>query len=62
MNFVASLVLFCRNVVSSWSSGTGMAGIAGALVYALLTSRFVHLSPSMTLHVMIVVPLLLGVR
>ena len=39
-----------------------MAGIAGALVYALLTSRFVHLSPSMTLHVMIVVPLLLGVR
>lgn len=46
--------MFRRNVISTWSSGTGGAGIAGALAYAtLITLGF---TPKTTLLVMIIVP------
>jgi len=48
-----------RNEVSTWSSGTGAAGVFGALSYAGLTA--LHITPSTTLLIMIVVPCLLGV-
>lgn len=47
---------FNRNVIPAWSSGTGAAGVAGALTYsALYLLRF---SPESTLLLMLVVPLL----
>ncbi|VDN40360.1 unnamed protein product [Gongylonema pulchrum] len=50
-------VIHCRNTISTWSSGTGGAGIIGALVYAVLTEpHFANLSPKVTLLVMLVVP------
>ena len=45
-----------------WGSGTGMAGVAGALIYAGLTSDLVGLSPRTTLYLMMVVPLLMAFR
>lgn len=49
-----------RNVITSWASGTGAAGILGALAYAGLTSIF-HVSPSTTMYLIILVPVLMGV-
>jgi len=46
-----------RSQVSTWSSGTGAAGVAGALSYAGLTA--IKLSPRITLLIMLVVPCLL---
>ena len=46
-----------RGQVSTWSSGTGAAGVAGSLSYAGLTA--VHVSPRTTLLIMLVVPCLL---
>lgn len=43
-----------KNVISTWSSGTGGAGFFGSLSYAFLTS--IGLSPSMTLYVLLVIP------
>lgn len=43
-----------RNVVSTWSSGTGGAGIIGALSYAGLTN--LGLNTTQTLLVMLIVP------
>lgn len=48
---------FEKNVISAYSSGTGGAGIFGALSYAGLTS--VGLSPRKTLLVMTIVPALM---
>ena len=48
---------FDKRVVSGWSSGTGMAGLAGAGMYTLLTSV---MSPRNTLHVMLVVPVMMA--
>lgn len=45
----------CRNVISAWSSGTGAAGVAGALTYALL--KYMNVSPEKTLLMMLFVPL-----
>ncbi|XP_076314615.1 battenin-like [Tachypleus tridentatus] len=45
-----------RNVVSTWSSGTGGAGVLGALSYAALTSA--GLSSRRTLQVMLVIPVM----
>lgn len=45
-----------RNVISTWSSGTGGAGIAGSLSYAGLID--LGLSPVTTLLIMLVVPAL----
>lgn len=47
-----------RNVISTWSSGTGGAGIIGALSYAGLIS--LGISPINTMLVMLSVPLLEG--
>ncbi|XP_003737654.1 battenin [Galendromus occidentalis] len=46
------------NVVSAWSSGTGMAGVAGAGAYALMILK---LSDELTLRLMIAIPILLAV-
>lgn len=45
-----------RNVISTWSSGTGGAGIIGALSYASLTS--IGISPVNTMLIMLSVPVL----
>ena len=47
----------CRSQVSTWSSGTGAAGVAGSLSYAGLTA--IKVSPRTTLLIMLVVPCLL---
>lgn len=50
---------FYRNVVSTWSSGTGGSGVIGALSYAGLISLGV--SPVDTMLIMLSVPILEGV-
>ncbi len=50
----------CRNVISSWSSGTGAAGLLGAFSYAGLTA--VGLSPRDTVLVMLTVIGLMALR
>jgi hypothetical protein len=47
-----------RNVISTWSSGTGAAGILGASSYAALTA--IGLSAVNSLLVMLVVPVLMA--
>jgi battenin len=47
-----------RDVISTWSSGTGAAGILGAGSYAGLTS--VGLSATNSLLVMLVVPVVMA--
>ncbi|XP_060846817.1 battenin [Rhopalosiphum padi] len=54
------MINYERNVITSWSSGTGAAGILGALTYAGLTGVF-HLSPSTTMYLMLSVPFLMAV-
>lgn len=48
-----------RNVISTWSSGTGGAGIFGSFSYAALIS--IGLSPLNTMLVMLIVPVFEGV-
>ena len=53
--------LYCHSdVVSTWSSGTGAAGVAGALSYAGLTA--IGVTPRTTLLVMISVPVIMLFR
>lgn len=47
-----------RSVISTWSSGTGGAGVLGAFSYAFFIS--IGLSDSTTLYLMLVVPVLMG--
>jgi battenin len=47
-----------RNVISTWSSGTGAAGIMGAGSYAGLTA--LGLSTVDSLLLMLIVPVLMG--
>ena len=54
--FLAHSTHYNKNVVSTWSSGTGGAGIIGALSYSLL--REIGLSSRQTLLLMILVPIL----
>lgn len=54
--FLAYSAFFNKNVISTWSSGTGGAGIVGALAYTVL--RKVGLSNQQTLLVMVCVPVL----
>jgi battenin len=56
---VPRILRACRNQVSTWSSGTGAAGVLGALSYAALTA--LHVSPSTTLLIMLIVPCALGI-
>ena len=46
----------CRNVVSTWSSGTGAAGIVGSISYACL--RSLNISDRDTLLLMLFSPVL----
>lgn len=59
VTFLSFSAGFDKRVVSGWSSGTGMAGLAGAGVYTLLTS-VIQLSPRTTLNLMIVVPIIMA--
>lgn len=52
--FLAHSTHYNKNVVSTWSSGTGGAGVIGALSYSLL--RETGLSSCETLLIMIIVP------
>lgn len=45
-----------RNVISTWSSGTGAAGVGGALTYAGLIS--IGFTPKSSLLLMLLVPLI----
>lgn len=54
LSFLALTVFFSRDVLSGWGSGTGGAGVAGALLYSALTQA--GLSPRITLLIMLVVP------
>ncbi len=54
ITFLSLSSFFHRDVVSTWSSGTGGAGVFGALSYAGLTAA--GLSPRNTLLVMLVIP------
>lgn len=55
-NFICFFLEFQRNVISTWSSGTGGAGILGSFSYAALIS--LGLSPFNTILLMSTIPLL----
>ncbi|KAE9548142.1 hypothetical protein FO519_008649 [Halicephalobus sp. NKZ332] len=49
---------FHGDIITAWSSGTGGAGLFGALTYAILTDkRLIGLSPRVTLFIMLIIPL-----
>lgn len=54
------MYLIGRDVVSTWSSGTGAAGLFGSLSYAGLIAA--GLSPRTTILVMLIIPILLAAR
>lgn len=56
VGFIISLYSIYRNVISTWSSGTGGAGITGSLSYAAMIGA--GLSPKTTLLIMLVSPVL----
>ena len=51
---------YFRDVLGGWGSGTGGAGVAGALAYSGLTQA--GLSPQITLLIMLVVPFAMLIR
>ncbi|MFH4980461.1 hypothetical protein AB6A40_007170 [Gnathostoma spinigerum] len=59
ITFLALTPNFNKNVISTWSSGTGGAGVLGAFSYAVLTEpHFANLTPSQATLVMLVIPAL----
>ncbi|CAK5082663.1 unnamed protein product [Meloidogyne enterolobii] len=53
---------YSKSTIASWSSGTGGAGISGALAYAILTEpKFFDMSPRNALLVMLVVPIIFAI-
>ncbi|KAG7267941.1 hypothetical protein CRUP_017007 [Coryphaenoides rupestris] len=54
LSFLALTAFFSRNVLEGWGSGTGGAGVAGALIYSTLTQA--GLTPRVTLLTLLVVP------
>ncbi|KAK6014154.1 CLN3 protein, partial [Ostertagia ostertagi] len=51
-------LLSSRNAISTWSSGSGMAGFAGTFSYAVLTDdNLLALTPTNAMLVMLVVPI-----
>ncbi|CAL8305258.1 unnamed protein product [Merluccius merluccius] len=54
LSFLSLTTFFSRDVLEGWGSGTGGAGVAGALLYSALTQA--GLSPRVTLLTMLVVP------
>ena len=59
ITFLSLTTFYHRNVVSTWSSGTGGAGVLGALAYAGLTSA--GLSARTSLIIMVTIPILMMV-
>ncbi|RUS69569.1 hypothetical protein EGW08_022670 [Elysia chlorotica] len=59
ITFLSLTTFYHRNVVSMWSSGTGGAGVFGALAYAGLTS--IGLSARTSLIIMVSIPILMMV-
>lgn len=57
--FLSLTTFYSSNCVSSWSSGTGAAGVLGALSYAGLTAA--GLSPRNAILCMLFVPGLMAV-
>lgn len=57
-SFLSYSHFFKENVISTWSSGTGAAGVVGAGSYALLTTLGLH--PRTTVILMICVPVFLA--
>ncbi|XP_042069342.1 battenin isoform X2 [Haplochromis burtoni] len=55
LSFLSLTVYFSRSVLEGWGSGTGAAGLIGALLYSVLIQA--GLSPRVTLLIMLVVPL-----
>uniref|UniRef100_A0A8D0D528 Battenin n=1 Tax=Sander lucioperca TaxID=283035 RepID=A0A8D0D528_SANLU len=51
LSFLSLTVYFSRDVLGGWGSGTGGAGVAGALLYSGLTQ--IGLSPQITLLIML---------
>uniref|UniRef100_A0A0N5C8A9 Battenin n=1 Tax=Strongyloides papillosus TaxID=174720 RepID=A0A0N5C8A9_STREA len=50
---------FSNDVISTYSSGTGGAGIIGALVYAIMTDQHIlNIPPNKTLFFMIIIPVI----
>ncbi|XP_069141526.1 battenin-like [Argopecten irradians] len=60
VTYLSYSAFFHRNVVSAYSSGTGGAGVFGALVYAGLTSA--GLSPKATTLCMVIIPVIMAVN
>ncbi|KAJ1366356.1 hypothetical protein KIN20_026996 [Parelaphostrongylus tenuis] len=61
VSYLALASYFDARVISMWSSGTGGAGIIGAITYAVLTDRLMlHFSPQAALYGMLIVPLVFG--
>ncbi|XP_050438962.1 battenin [Adelges cooleyi] len=56
---LAYMSYFDRNAITTWSSGTGAAGILGALTYVGLTG-ILQLTPSTTMYLMLVVPFVMA--
>ncbi|XP_051571336.1 battenin-like isoform X2 [Myxocyprinus asiaticus] len=59
LSFLSLSVFFSRDVLSGWGSGTGAAGVAGAILYSAFTQA--GLTPQVTLWIMLVVPVILAV-
>ncbi|XP_076851778.1 battenin isoform X2 [Brachyhypopomus gauderio] len=59
ISFLSLTVYFSSDVLSGWGSGTGGAGVAGALMYSALTQG--GLSPRVTLLVMLLVPVVMAI-
>lgn len=59
ISFLSLSSFFDKNVISTWSSGTGGAGVFGALAYAGITQAGV--SPRNTILIMLVVPALFAI-
>lgn len=57
-SFLSMATFFDEDVVSTWSSGTGAAGLFGSLSYAGLIAA--GLSPRTTILVMLIIPILLA--
>ncbi|XP_065900790.1 battenin-like isoform X2 [Dysidea avara] len=58
LSFLSLTSYYDKSTISAWSSGTGAAGVAGALVYAALLE---FTTPKVALLLQLVVPVLLAV-
>ncbi|RCN48479.1 CLN3 protein [Ancylostoma caninum] len=59
ISYLALASYFDSKVVSMWSSGTGGAGIIGAMTYAVLTDPLMlHFTPRIALYCMLIIPMI----